>query len=121
MCYSLSILTLSACFFFVGDNHPSTSDLQSDSKVDGNDELASGRLADHNILRECPGPTSYAHKNVEVKCMTSAWHLFVDKFVSLNTSRSVPSLTRIRKPKMKNFFFSKKSCSALLRSWMSGR
>ena len=45
------------------------------------DEQSTGRLARHNILKVCPGPSSYAHRNIQVASPASAWLLFIDKFI----------------------------------------
>ena len=44
-------------------------------------EQSTGRLASHNILKECPGPSSYAHKNIQAGSPASAWLLFIDKVI----------------------------------------
>ena len=40
-----------------------------------------GRLASHNILKECPSPSSYARRNIHVASPAIAWLLFIDKFI----------------------------------------
>ena len=37
-----------------------------------------GKLKSHNILREIPGPTSYAKRNIIHDSATSAWRLLID-------------------------------------------
>ena len=44
-------------------------------------EQSTGRLANHNILKECPGPSSYARKNIQAGSPAGAWLLFIDKFI----------------------------------------
>ena len=45
------------------------------------DEQSTGRLASHNILKECPGPSSYARRNILAASPASAWLLSIDKFI----------------------------------------
>jgi len=42
---------------------------------------STGKLASHNIVRECPGPTCYTHRNIQAGSPASAWHLIIDKFI----------------------------------------
>ena len=44
-------------------------------------EQSTGRLASHNILKECPGPSSCARRNIQAASPASAWLLFIDKFI----------------------------------------
>ena len=44
-------------------------------------EQSAGRLASHNILKECSGPSNYAHRNIQAASPASAWLLFIDKFI----------------------------------------
>ena len=44
-------------------------------------EQSTGRLAIHNILKECSGPLSYARRNAQATSPASAWLLFIDKFI----------------------------------------
>ena len=44
-------------------------------------EQSTGRLASHNILSECPSPSSYVHRNIQATSPASAWLLFIDKFI----------------------------------------
>ena len=77
-------------FFVLGNQEPSTSSLQSDleseeedgavlTAKDGTkwkkvqvDEQSTGRLASHNILKECPSPSSYAPRNIQAASPASA-------------------------------------------------
>ena len=86
-------------FFVLGNQDSSTSSLQSDLESDEDDgavltakdgtkwkkaqvgEQSIGRLARHNILKECPGPSNYARRNIQAASPASAWLLFIDKFV----------------------------------------
>ena len=86
-------------FFVLGSQDSSTSSLQSDLESDEEDsavltakdstkwkrvqvgEQSTGRLASHNILKECPGPSSYARRNIQSASSASAWLLFIDKFI----------------------------------------
>ena len=86
-------------FFALGNQDPSTSSLQSDLEFDEENgamltakdgtkwkkvqvgEQSTGRLASHNILKECPGPSSYARRNIQATSPASAWLLFIDKFI----------------------------------------
>ena len=83
----------------LGNQDPSTSSLQSDLESEEDDdavltakdgtkwkkvqvgEQSTGRLASHNILKECPGPSSYARRNIQATSPASAWLLFIDKFI----------------------------------------
>ena len=83
----------------LGSQDPSTSSLQSDLGSDEEDsamltakngtkwkkvqvgEQSTGRLASHNILKECPGPSSYACRNIQFASSASAWLLFIAKFI----------------------------------------
>ena len=44
-------------------------------------EQSTGRLASHNILKECPSDLSYARRNIQVANPGIAWLLFIDKFI----------------------------------------
>ena len=44
-------------------------------------EQSTGRLASHNILKECSGPLSYARRNIQATSPVIAWLLFIDKFI----------------------------------------
>ena len=44
-------------------------------------EQSTDRLASHNILKECPGPSSYARRNIQSASPASAWLIFVDKCI----------------------------------------
>ena len=44
-------------------------------------EQYTGRLASHNILKECPSPSSYARRNIQVASPAIAWLLFIDRFI----------------------------------------
>ena len=97
---SLFLCFLKLHLLFVLDNQdPSKSSLQSDLESDEEDravltakdgnkwknaqvgEQSTGRLASHNILKECPGPLSYARRNIQAASPVSAWLLFIDKFI----------------------------------------
>ena len=83
----------------LGNQDPSTSSLQSDLEFDEKDgavltakngtkwkkvqvdEQSTGRLASHNILKNCPGPSSYARRIIQTASPASAWLLFIDKFI----------------------------------------
>ena len=76
-------------FFVLGNQDPSTSSLQSDLESEENGavlttkegtkwkkvqvgEQSAGRLASYNILQECPGPSSYARRNIQATSPASA-------------------------------------------------
>ncbi|XP_073505226.1 uncharacterized protein [Phyllobates terribilis] len=40
-----------------------------------------GRRDSQNILREAPGPTGYARRNIIIDSPLSAWHLFFDSYI----------------------------------------
>ena len=83
----------------LGNQYPSTSSLQSDLKFDEDDnavlttkigtkwkkvqvgELSTDILVSYNILKESPGPSSYALRNIQALSPASAWLLFIDKFI----------------------------------------
>ena len=44
-------------------------------------EQSTGRLASHNIVKECPDLSSYARRNIQSASPASAWLLFIDKFI----------------------------------------
>ena len=99
---------------------PSTSNLQSDlESEEENDavltakdgtkwkkvqvgEQSTGRLASHNSLKECPGPSNYARRNIQATNPASAWLLFIDKFI-LEHIRKCTITEAHRQPKTKNF------------------
>ena len=58
-------------------------------------EQSTGRLAIHNILKECSGPLSYARRNTQATSPASAWLLFIDKFIQ--------STSDVRDPDIRNF------------------
>ena len=86
-------------FFVLGNQDTCTSSLQSALECEEEDdtlltakdgtkwkkvqvgEQSTGRLASHNILKECPGSSSYARKNIQAGSPASAWLLFIDKFI----------------------------------------
>ena len=86
-------------FFVLGNQDPSTSSLQSDLESEKEDgvvltakdgtkwkkvqvgEQFTGRLESYDILKECPGPSSYARRNIQAVSPASAWLLFIDKFI----------------------------------------
>ena len=108
------------CFFVLGNQDPSTSSLQSDleseeengavlTAKDGTKwkkvqvgEQSTGRLASYNILKECPGPSSYARRNIQAASPASAWLLFIDKFI-LEHIRKCTITEAHTLPKTKNF------------------
>ena len=77
-------------FFVLGNQNPSTNSLQSDLESDEEDdtvliaknstkwkkvqigEQSTDRLASHNIVTECPGPSSYARRNIQAGSPASA-------------------------------------------------
>ena len=83
-------------FFVLGNQDPSTSSVQSDLEFDEEDgavltakdgtkwkkvqgrEQSTGKLASHNILKECPGPSSYVRRNIQGASPASAFLLFID-------------------------------------------
>ena len=86
-------------FFVLGNQDTCTSSLQSaleceeenDTLLTAKDgtkwkkvqvgEQSTGRHASHNVLKECPGPSSYVRKNIQAGSPASAWLLFIDKFI----------------------------------------
>ena len=107
-------------FFVLGNQDPSTSSLQSDLDSDEEDgavltakngtkwkkvqvgEQSTGRLASHNILKKCPGDSSYARRNIQAASPASAWRLFIDKFILKHIRKSTITVAH-RQPKTKNF------------------
>lgn len=53
------------------------------------DTLSSGRRQQHHVLREVPGPSSFAIRNITAGNFTSAWRLFINekilRFIKLCT------------------------------------
>lgn len=45
------------------------------------DEQNVGRISQHNVLKDSPGPTSFAKRNLTENNMMSAFNLFVDGFI----------------------------------------
>jgi len=94
-------LCFSTCiYFYVLRNRDTTmSGLQSDLDTDENDgavltakdgtewkkiqvsDQSTGRLAGYNILRQYPGSTRYASRNIQAGSLASAWNLFIDKLI----------------------------------------
>ena len=83
----------------LGNQDPSASSLQSDLESDEEDsevltakdgtkwkkvqvgEQSTGTLASHNTLKKCPGPSSYARRNIQAASPASVWLLCIDKFI----------------------------------------
>ena len=106
----ISILCFSTCIYFYVLCNPDTSmsGLPSDLETEENNgtiltakngtkwkktqvsDQSTGRLEGYNILTQCPGPTSYMHRNIQVGSPANPWNLFIDKL--RNTSGSAPSL-----------------------------
>ena len=40
-----------------------------------------GRISQHNILKDIPGPTSFSKRNITVSDNISALNLFIDSYV----------------------------------------
>ena len=102
-------MSLFLCFFFklhlffvLGNQDSSISSLQSDLESDEDGtvliakngtkwkklqvgEQSTGRLASHSIPKECLGPSSYVHRNIQAGSPASAWLLFIDKFILEHT------------------------------------
>ena len=72
-------------------------------------EQSTGMLASHNILKECPGPSNYARRNIQAGSPASAL-LLLWTSLYLNTSVSATSLKLIDKPKTKNFVSQTMNC-----------
>ena len=106
---SVSVFSNLRLLFVEGNRDPTTSGLQSYLEIDENDGVvltandgtkwkkiqvsvpSTGRLAGRNILRQCPGPTSYVRRNIQAGSPASAWHLLL-RSLYLNTSGKAPSL-----------------------------
>ena len=56
----------------------------------------------HNILKECPGSSSYARRNIQAGSPASAWFLSIVKFI-LEHIRKCPITEPHRQTQMKNF------------------
>ena len=64
-----------------------------------------GRRLQQNILRECPGATSYARKNVKTNSPASAWRLIIIRLF-LNIFKVVLLTEAHRQAKCKDFTLS---------------
>ena len=117
----------------LGSQDPSTSSLQTDLESDEEDsamltakddtkwkkeqvgEQSTGRLASHNILKECPGPSSYARRNTQAASPASALLLFIDKFI-LEHIRKCTITKAHRQTENEEFCLTNKNCSHSLLS-----
>lgn len=50
-------------------------------EVIGPNNRTSGRRNQQNVLKEEPGPTSYAKRNISEDSPASAWNLMIDDFI----------------------------------------
>ena len=100
------VISLFLCFFKIhlcfvlGNQDTCTSSLQSALECEEEDdtlltakggtkwkkvqvgEQSTGRLASHNILKECPGPSSYAHKTYRLEVLqVPGFYLFTSLYL----------------------------------------
>jgi len=71
-----------------------------------------GRRANQNILREAPGPTGHARRNIISGSPLSAWRLFFDSFILTHIKRC--TIAEARRQKDENFTLSDEELEAFI-------
>ena len=78
-----------------------------------------GRSLQQNILKECPGATSYAKRYIKTNSPASAWRLLIDKFI-LEHIRSCTIAEAQRQSSSKDFNVTMEELEAFYQYYVTG-